>query len=146
MPKPYIPVQQRQLIIERAQGRCEYCRSPVDFATQSFSVEHIKPVSRGGQTITSNLALACPGCNGHKYAKTEAPDPIDKTRVPLYNPRTQRWGKHFKWSEDFTRVIGVTPTGRATVNALRLNRAGVVNIRRVLFATGQHPPPDIEEQ
>lgn len=145
MPRTSVTAQERQLIAERAKGRCEYCRSPVDFATQSFSVEHIIPASRGGETVLDNLALACPGCNGHKYTKIEAPDPVDGALVPLYNPRTQRWQDHFRWNEDFTRIVGVTPTGRATVSALQMNRPGVVNMRRVLFATGLHPSAGEDE-
>ena len=139
MSRTYVTAQERQLIAERARGRCEYCRSPVDFATQSFSVEHVIPVSRGGETTLDNLALACPGCNGHKYTKVEAPDSVEGTLVPLYNPRLQRWQDHFRWNEDFTRIVGVTATGRATVSALRMNRPGVINVRRVLFAVGLHP-------
>ena len=49
--------------------------------------------------------------------------------VPLYHPRQHRWPDHFAWNEDTTIVIGLTPTGRATVEALRLNRENVVNLR-----------------
>ena len=35
-------------VVERAQGSCEYCRSQARFATQSFSIEHIIPQSKGG--------------------------------------------------------------------------------------------------
>ena len=145
MSRAFVTARQRRLIAARARGRCEYCRSLVDFATQSFSVEHLIPVSRGGKTVLDNLALACPGCNGHKYTKIDAYDPVDGALVPLYNPRTQRWGDHFRWDEDFIRIVGVTPTGRATVNTLHMNRPGVVNMRRVLFATGVHPPTNEDE-
>jgi hypothetical protein len=145
MPRTQVTAQERQRIIERARGHCEYCRSPVNFATPSFSAEHIIPVSRGGETILDNLALACPGCNGHKYTKIdEAADPTDGALIPLYNPRIQRWRAHFNWNEDFTCIIGLTPTGRATVNTLRMNRTGVMNMRRVLFVSGLHPPTDDE--
>ncbi len=139
MPRRHVTAQERHSIAVRARGCCEYCRSRVDFATQSFSVEHIIPVSRGGETTLDNLALACPGCNGHKYTKTEAPDPVDGTVVPLYNPRQQRWQDHLRWNEDFTCIVGLTPRGRATVSALQVNKPGVMNIRRALFAIGLHP-------
>ena len=144
MPRAHLPLRKRQLIAKRARGRCEYCRSPMAFATQSFSVEHILPISRGGETNMDNLALACPGCNSHKYTKIEAIDPVDGALTPLYNPRLQRWRNHFSWNEDFTRILGLTPTGRATVNALQMNRLGVINMRQVLFASGLHPPTDDE--
>jgi hypothetical protein len=42
--------------------------------------------------------------------------------------------------EDDTLIIGLTPTGRATVEKLQLNRLGVVNLRRVLSLMDLHPP------
>jgi hypothetical protein len=39
-------------------------------------------------------------------------------------------------------VMGTTPTGRATVEELKLNREPVVNLRRVLVDVGLHPPPE----
>lgn len=76
-------------------GRCEYCQSRADYTTEPFAVEHIIPVSRGGSSELDNLAFSCSGCNGHKYNKMEAPDRTDRTLVPLYNPRRQRWQDHF---------------------------------------------------
>jgi hypothetical protein len=129
----------KRLIAERAAGCCEYCRSQERYATPAFSVEHIVPRQRGGRTAIGNLALACQGCNNHKYARTEAPDPVGGVTVPLFHPRRQRWRDHFAWDSTYAIVIGLTPTGRATVEALQLHRAGLVNLRRVLYAAGEHP-------
>jgi hypothetical protein len=131
----------RQRVLDRAQGCCEYCRSQARYATQSFSVEHILARARGGVTELENLALACQGCNNHKYDKNEAVDPVSGLLAPLYHPRRDRWDEHFAWSDDFTLIIGLTPTGRATVETLLLNRDGAVNLRRLLYARGEHPPP-----
>jgi hypothetical protein len=132
----------KRRVEQRAGGCCEYCRSQAAYSTQSFAVEHIDSTEdEGGETL-ENLALACQGCNNHKYAKTQAPDPDTGEVVGLFHPRQQRWSEHFAWSEDDTLVIGVTPTGRATVVTLQLNRSGVVNLRRLLFAAGKHPPPE----
>jgi hypothetical protein len=130
----------RTLVRSRARGRCEYCRSQERFATESFSIEHIVSLRAGGEDKVENLALACQGCNNHKYIKTEGLDPITGSAVPLFHPRFQRWRDHFIWSHDFTLILGLTPTGRATVEALRLNRDGLINLRRVLFQVGEHPP------
>ena len=130
----------RRLVIERARGCCEYCLSQASFAKQPFSVEHILPVDKDGLTEPDNLALSCHGCNNHKYNKTEGIDPITRQIVSLYHPRQQAWSDHFAWNDDYTLIIGLTPTGRATVETLHLNRAGVVNLRRVLYAARQHPP------
>jgi hypothetical protein len=92
-----------------------------------------------------SLALACQGCNNHKYNKTQAPDPVTSAVVFLFHPRRQRWRDHFCWSEDGTHIVGLTPPGRATVAALHLNRAGLVNLRAVLYAAGKHPPEEPED-
>jgi len=97
---------------------------------QPFSVEHIIPRQAGGETTLDNLALACQGCNGHKYVKTEGVGPVSGELVPLFHPRRQLWREHFAWNADFTLIIGLTPTGRATVEVLQLNREGLINLRR----------------
>jgi HNH endonuclease len=130
----------KALVRSRARGCCEYCRSQERFATESFSLEHIVPLGSGGMDDIENLALACQGCNNHKYIKTEGVDPVTGTAVALFHPRLQKWRDHFIWSHDFTLVLGLTSTGRATVEALRLNREGLVNLRRALFQIGEHPP------
>jgi hypothetical protein len=66
--------------------------------------------------------------------------------VPLYDPRRDRWHDHFAWSEEHTELIGLTATGRATIGRLQLNRAGVVNLRRVLLPAGIHPPTETTEE
>jgi hypothetical protein len=128
------------VVVERAYGCCGYCRSQVRFATQSFSVEHIVPRSKGGTSTLDNLALSCQGCNSHKYTKVVGYDPVSRQNVPLFNPRIHIWDEHFTWIEDYALMVGLTATGRATISALRLNRPGVVNLREVLYRVGQHPP------
>ncbi len=145
MPESRVTAQQKKVVAERANGCCEYCRSQVRFAIQPFSIEYIIPRSAGGETVLDNLALSCQGCNNHKYNKTEGRDPVSGDTVPLYHPRKQRWSNHFAWNDDFTLIIGLTPIGRSTVEALQLNREGVVNLRRVLYAMGEHPPVEPNE-
>jgi hypothetical protein len=140
MPKGYIPAALKRLVYDRGSGCCEYCRSQVKFAIDPFVIEHIIPTSRGGDSTAENLALACQGCNNYKYNKTTGIDPIDLQTIPLYNPRIMTWSEHFAWSEDASTIVGLTAIGRATVQTLRLNRSGIVNLRQLLRATGQHPP------
>ena len=140
MSRRYLTTQEQAEITERADSRCEYCLSPMDYSTQPFVFEHIIPVSRKGETSLDNLALSCGGCNGHKYNKIEAVDRVEQVTVLLFHPRQHTWSDHFSWSEDYTQLIGITSIGRATIDLLRLNRAGVVNIRKVLCLIGKHPP------
>lgn len=135
-----ITARQKDFITERARRCCEYCWSQLKFSPDPFSIEHIIPLSKGGSYDLDNLALSCQGCNNRKYNLTEAIDPIDGQFVPLYHPRQQLRVEHFVWSDDFTELIGISPTGRATVVRLQLNREGVVNLRRLLRASNLHPP------
>jgi hypothetical protein len=140
MARPYVPADLRRLVLDRACGYCEYCKLPVKFAFESMEVDHTFPVSLGGQTVAENLALACHGCNQHKLNRTQGLDLVSSTLVDVFNPRTMIWGEHFGWSEDTTLIVGKTPTGRLTVRFLKMNRSGLVNLRRVLERSGEHPP------
>lgn len=77
----------RRKVERRARKLCEYCQSPLDFSSDSFSIEHILLISKGGIDDLENLALSCQGYNGHKSTKTEAFDSISKTIATFYNPR-----------------------------------------------------------
>ncbi|MBI3651248.1 MAG: HNH endonuclease [Acidobacteria bacterium] len=132
----------RQTIAERAQGVCAYCRSPEAYATERFSIEHIRPRALGGLTVADNLALACQGCNGHKSIKTVAVDPETNEAIALFHPRQPIWREHFSWSEDGLRIEGLTPAGRATIALLQMNRLSLINLRRALVAIHVHPPHD----
>jgi hypothetical protein len=70
------------------------------------------------------------------------PDPATGRVAPLFHPRRQRWSDHFAWNEDATLIVGLSPIGRATVSSLHLNRPELVNLRRILAAAGEHPPPE----
>jgi hypothetical protein len=50
-----------------------------------------------------------------------------------------KWDDHFAWSDNYEETIPLTAIGRVTVRELQLNRQGVRNLRRVLFAMGEHP-------
>ncbi len=134
----------RTVVIDRARGICEYCGSQARFATQSFSIEHIVPRSKGGTSTPENLALACQGCNNHKYNKISGRDPATGEIIRLFHPRHQSWDEHFVWNEDYSLIIGITAWGRTTVETLQLNRSALVGLRRVLFAMGEHPPTSID--
>jgi hypothetical protein len=140
MSREYIPAALRRLVFQRSKGYCEYCRSPGRFALGSMEIEHTMPLSRGGKTVGENLALACRGCNQNKGSQIEGIDPGSLVLVPLYNPREMEWDEHFAWGQGAMLVVGKTPTGRATVEVLRLNREGVVNLRRLMINSGEHPP------
>ena len=130
----------RTAVCERAINCCEYCQMQAEFSHDPFSAEHILPIAKGGLDDIENLAWSCLGCNLHKSTATHIFDLITGDLVPLYNPRIEKWLNHFQWAEDYTLIVGISPTGRATVTRLRLNRLGLVNLRKVLVAAEKHPP------
>lgn len=131
---------QKMAIRQRAKGRCEYCQTPANYAPSPFPNEHINPTSKGGLDKLDNIAFACNGCNWFKSNKTEIFDAQTKLKVPLFNPRQQKWEKHFNWTTDKLRIIALTPIGAVTIETLKLNRDGLINLRFALMAIGIHPP------
>lgn len=143
MPKKYsISSLIKEQVAERAKHLCEYCKCPRAYAPGPFDVEHIHPLSRNGSNNLDNLAYSCSGCNGHKYNKVEAIDPVRENNVALFHPRQNKWMNHFTWSNDGLLVIGITSKGRATIDLLKLNRKELLNIRRLLQLVGEHPPTE----
>lgn len=135
----YIPLALRARVIKRAASRCEYCQSPARYSPEVFEIEHILPLATGGKTMLDNLALACPACNRYKGSRQSATEPQTGHEFAIFNPRVQRWSDHFLWSDDLCEIIGATPIGRATIDALRMNRPAVKNFRAALKALGIHP-------
>lgn len=129
----------RQRVRLRARNFCEYCRSHSDLTGHDFTVDHIMPLTAGGTDAFDNLCLCCFWCNNFKKSQTHGADPRTQTRVQLFNPRSDIWGQHFRWSPTATRIVGRTAVGRATVLALRLNRPTLVRARRLWARYGLHP-------
>ena len=138
MSHPHVPVSLQRRVRERAGQRCEYCRLSQVLQHGTFHVDHVWPTSEGGVTTLDNLALACVSCSLRKGARTMAADPQTAERVQLFNPRTQAWNDHFEVVTGFL-LAGRTPTGRATLAALRLNHAFAVEIRAEEALRGRYP-------
>ena len=54
----------RQLIYERADGRCELCGKKI--LLKDMTLDHINPLSMGGEDNVSNLSCTCKLCNHFK--------------------------------------------------------------------------------
>jgi len=134
----HIPARLRRLVIQRAAGCCEYCGLSQEGQEATFHIDHVIPLAAGGETVAENLALACVSCSLRKAARQTAIDPQSGEEVTLYNPRRDTWHEHFQW--DGVYLVGLTATGRATVEALNMNRVLILAIRREEAAMGRHPP------
>ena len=126
----------RQFVRERAGNRCEYCRLPQQVgASIRFHVDHVRPLRHGGTDDPENLCLACPNCNWGKSSDLSAVDTATNAVVPLFNPRTDSWHEHFALAD--LQIVGLTPTGRATVRLLRMNSPDRLEVRQELTLRGE---------
>ena len=142
MSRNKIPDRIQLQVRARANYLCEYCHANERWQYVRFTVDHVIPVSLGGKDNLDNLTLACFHCNRHKTNRLTAIEPESQTEVALFNPRQDSWQKHFIWSIDGLSIMGISPTGKATVLALRLNRERVIPIRAADREIGRHPPLD----
>jgi hypothetical protein len=104
-----IPTELRRFVVERAQGRCEYRGLAQVGQEATFHVDHVIPLSAGGETDESNLASACVGCSLRKGARQRAIDSDTGDDATLFNPRHESWPDHFSW-QGFV-VVGREPDG-----------------------------------
>jgi len=96
-----VSVRLRRLVVERARNRCD---------------------------AGDNLTLACVSCSLRKAARETAVDPTSGERVALFHPRRDLWHDHFHWQG--ARLFGRAATGRATIEALEMNRHLMIAIRQ----------------
>ena len=139
MTSTYIPVALARTVRERARHSCEYCHLPQEFQEAAFHLDHIVPRAEGGKTASNNLALACVSCSLRKGDRRTADDPSTVSKHPFFHPRTDVWSDHFAWGNDL-RLIGLTPCGRATVAALKMNSPRILATRQLLANVGRFPP------
>lgn len=124
----------REIVRQRADGRCEYCRLPEKITPFSHQVDHIIPPRHGGTDEVDNLAWACFWCNNNKSIDIASYDPETGKLTPLFNPRTQVWKMHFGITDGVIR--GLSPEGRVTVQILQMNTAKRIETRRDLIEAG----------
>jgi hypothetical protein len=121
----------RSSVRARAENRCEYCQLHQDDAPFArFHVEHIIPRQHGGSDEPENLALACHRCNLKKGPNLTGIDATTGEIAPLYHPRRQKWAEHLRFDDAY--IVGLTATGRVTVQVLDMNATGRVELRRAL--------------
>lgn len=71
----------RTRLLNRDQGTCGYCGKPGN------TVDHIVPLSRGGDTTWTNTVAACKPCNNRKADRT----PNEAGMVLRVTPNAPSW-------------------------------------------------------
>jgi len=126
---------------ERAGGRCEQCFKPDTEPVYPHEPDHSVALKHGGPTASENLAYAYFECNRAKRSDIALLDPATGALTPLYHPRTQRRGDHFRFVGALIEPLSAL--GRATTSLLRrLNQDIRVAIRESLLRAGRNPLPD----
>ncbi len=65
--KREIPYKLRVRVLQRDNFKCVYCgRSPATHRNIFLHIDHIKPFSKGGETVINNLQTLCQKCNWGK--------------------------------------------------------------------------------
>jgi hypothetical protein len=88
-----------------------------------------------GQLRASRL---CSFCNSYKGPNISGLNPQTGRTVRLFNPRKDRWARHFEWNGP--HLVGRTHTGRVTLALLEINRPEAVEFREYLILEGSFPP------
>jgi hypothetical protein len=131
----YIRVELQRQIRDRFGECCAYCQTAEFLTAMTFEIEHIVPLSVGGETVFENLCFACPSCNRYKGDRQTAIDPESGDMVRLFHPQIQAWTEHFAWGDRGRELRGLTAFGRATIAVLQMNRPALVRARTMWINT-----------
>lgn len=123
--------QLKAFVWKRADDRCEYCQLPQKFSLIPFEIDHVIARKHRGPTVADNLALSCFYCNSYKGANLSGVDPETGVVARLFDPRRQKWNRHFRWNGPY--LEGRTQIGRATIAVLEINHPDAVEARRCLI-------------
>ncbi len=99
-PDRSVPLNRRNLFA-RDNNRCQYCGET--FRTSELSIDHVVPVSAGGETEWTNVVCACTECNKKKGGRTPAQARMSLIRQPVQperNPQIKlklKRKKYYSW-------------------------------------------------
>jgi hypothetical protein len=127
----------RQVVFERSQRLCEYCRLADEFDPLPFCVDHIIAQQHRGPTVETNLASSCFSCNSSKGPNIAGIDPDTGQLTRLFHPRRDNWSQHFAWNGPTLRAR--TAIGRVTLYVLDINDPLRLEHRRLLIEEGVFP-------
>ncbi len=93
----------RRNIFARDENRCQYCGR--QFPTRELSIDHVVPLSRGGQASWANVVCSCTSCNkrkGGQFPQEAGMKLIRQPAEPRFNPMIRlkvRRKKYYSWKQ-----------------------------------------------
>ncbi len=79
-------IRERQILYERAKGRCEACGKKISFS--EMQVGHKRAYSKGGATTLANSVCLCYKCN--KLQGTDSFETLKKKLAGTYRKRSKK--------------------------------------------------------
>ncbi len=114
----------RELVRRRANFACEFCGISETDTGGELTIDHFRPISKGGNDDPDNLLYSCVRCNQYKLDYW----PDHPGKPTLWNPRLEPAGAHFVTLDDGS-LYPLTETGAFTLQRLRLNRSPLIKHR-----------------
>lgn len=87
----------------------------------------------------SNLALACRSCNLRKGNRISGIDWDSNTEIRFFHPRLEQWDDNFQVDTASTMIVGITATGRTTIDYLEINSQSQMKARQLWISLGLFP-------
>ncbi|MBC5796731.1 MAG: HNH endonuclease signature motif containing protein [Sphaerospermopsis sp.] len=137
MSRPYINLETRRLVVERAGNICEYCLISAVDRSSGCQVDHIISVKHGGTSTEDNLCYACVFCNLQKGTDLGSINWRNGELVRFFNPRRDFWGDHFRLEEAVIQPL--TDIGEVTARILDFNNDDRIQERQFLIEVGKYP-------
>lgn len=115
-------------VCQRAGNRCEYCLIPPVCVSVAVSNRSHPGRKARWQVRREQSRLGLSSLQSVKGPNIAGCDPdSSQPGIRLFHPRSDIWGDHFRF--DGARIVGQTPTGRATVHVLAMNAGDSLLIR-----------------
>lgn len=96
---------QKRVLFNRDAWKCQYCG--IDLHYPLITIDHIHPLSRGGQTNWKNCVVACKKCNSSKGDKTLEEAGMKLLKQPSEPTAFHYWDmmKSSSWHQDWTLFV-----------------------------------------
>lgn len=100
--RPKISPEARAAVYERDNYRCRICAS-----TEDLTIDHVKPLSKGGSNKRSNMQTLCRDCNQDKGDGKAVPRSRSAAKPPRERSRLA-WAYEVLLGPDWRQVLGAS--------------------------------------